>query len=38
VVDEGTGEVAKQAGCTDLPIAKAPNIGSHMAIDEKQIG
>ena len=35
VVDKDTGEVLKEK---PVPIAKAENFGSHMAIDEKQIG
>lgn len=34
-VDKGTGEVLKEI---PVPIAKAENFGSHMTIDEKQIG
>lgn len=34
-VDEQTGEVLKEI---PVPIAKAENFGSHMTIDEKQIG
>ena len=35
IVDEHTGELLKEK---DVPIAKAANMGSHMTIDEKQIG
>ena len=35
VADEQTGEVLKEK---PVPIAKAENMGSHMTIDEKQIG
>ncbi len=35
VIDESTGEVIKEK---DVPIAKSANMGSHMTIDEKQIG
>lgn len=35
VVDEHTGEVLKEK---PVPIAKMANMGSHMTIDEKQIG
>jgi len=35
VVDEDTGEVLKEK---PVPIAKVENFGSHMTIDEKQIG
>lgn len=35
IVDHDTGEVIKEK---PVPIAKAENFGSHMTIDEKQIG
>lgn len=35
VIDKDTGEVVKEK---PVPIAKPQNIGSHMTIDEKQIG
>lgn len=35
VVDKTSGEVVKEK---PVPIAKAENFGSHMTIDEKQIG
>ena len=35
IVDEDTGEVLKEK---PVPIAKPANFGSHMTIDEKQIG
>ena len=35
VADKATGEVVKEK---PVPIAKAENMGSHMTIDEKQIG
>jgi len=35
IADEDTGEVVKEK---PVPIAKAENFGSHMTIDEKQIG
>lgn len=35
VVDKDTGEVIKEK---PVPIAKPENMGSHMTIDEKQIG
>jgi transposase len=35
IVDEDTGEILKEKA---VPIAKSENFGSHMTIDEKQIG
>jgi transposase len=35
IADEGTGEIVKEM---PVPIAKPENFGSHMTIDEKQIG
>lgn len=35
VVDEDTGEIKKEK---PVPIAKSENMGSHMTLDEKQIG
>jgi len=35
IVDEETGEIVKEK---PVPIAKGENFGSHMTIDEKQIG
>jgi len=35
ILDEQTGEILKQKA---VPIAKPENMGSHMAIDEKQVG